>query len=141
MPALGLALCFCFTFVAWDSDRACKQTLKLIQETRQIMTKLSLQYDCIDPKLRASLSKSAAAYRFINLGSITEYIDPNGETKIFEPTEEDRQKRKGMERNIESLESCRSAMRSIMYTWMACGLASVLLGVFWPIRSKSSNSI
>jgi len=139
MPVLGIALCFCIAFSAWYFDRDLKQQLKMIQEHSQAIIKSPVPYEGIDPKLHSRLSKLAAAARFLYLGSITEYTSPNGEAKMYEPTNEDRQLSRRIEKTREFLESGSSALRGIMYAWIACGLTSTLLGIFLPITTKISK--
>ena len=140
-PILGFILCFCFAFSSWYYGRFCEQALINIRESSQVLTKPPKFFEGIDPETYSDLSKYAAAYRYLYIGEVLEYVTSNGDTKLYEPTDEDIKSHKIMKAAQAFLASTIQVMQGLMYFWVTCGLLSTLLGLYWPIRKQKEKSI
>ena len=139
VPSIGLISLICMSLIGFYASEMMNCTLDLFENPINHVEKFKDKSNDqnITMAQRSKFSEIYATLIYDEQGIIIEYLNPNGELELYQPSEAQIKTRKEMLQNKIAIKWVQSSLEKAGFFWAAIAIISLLLG-FFPNRRMST---
>jgi hypothetical protein len=139
MVLIGLCLCL-YHLAEIEIYKSIGKGLDDIKRPNFEIIKFRAEQESLPLNTRSKLSKMYAHEKYLHEGKIVEYTSETGESKAYEPTNDDIKFRNVANNAREIWDINNRRLPRLFQWWVAVGIVGFVFGIFTPIRKVAPNT-